>query len=96
MATIKVHSYSDEDGGWVSCDYRGQGELQGDHDTLYEEEFGPDVETNDRIEEVLADGPAWNRMTAKLLKGMIPAGPLGDLLGKVAEGKGVRIGVFDH
>lgn len=96
MATIKVHEFTGEDNGFESCDYRGQGELGGQHKTLLEEEFGTDVETNERIEEVLRDGPEWNRLTASLLKGLKPNGLLGGLIDLVAPGAGIRIGVFDH
>lgn len=61
-----------------------------------EQEFGPDVTTNEHIEQVIADGPGWNRTTALILEGLIPAGSLGHLLGQVSKGAGIRIGVFDH
>jgi hypothetical protein len=96
MATIKVHVYSNEDDGTESCDYRGKGELKGQHKTLLEKEFGPDVQTNEDIEAVIADGPEWNRLTKKLLEGARPGGVIGQLLGAVADGAGIRIGVFDH
>ena len=95
MATIKLHAYNNEDDGTKSCDYRGQGELQGQHKTLLEKEFGPDVITNEEIEAVIAEGPKWNRLTKKLLGNTKPSGIVGQLLGAVAENAGIRIGVFD-
>jgi len=80
MATIKLHLYSNEDDGTVSCDYRGQGELKGQHKTLVEREFGPDVHDNVEIEKVLEWGPQLNRIFSQ----------------DGVPGLGIRIGVFDH
>lgn len=97
MATIKIHEYSNEDNGFESCDYRGQGELKGQHKTLLEQEFGPGVTTNEKIEQVIAEGPEWNRLTAMMLDGLKPSGGLiGELFGVITKDAGLRIGVFDH
>ena len=96
MASIKLHQFSNEDNGQESCDYRGQGELGGQHKTLLEQEFGADVTTNEEIEAVIADGPEWNRLTAKLLDGLKPGGLIGDLVDQFTPDAGLRIGVFDH
>lgn len=96
MATIKLHEFTNEDNGQSSCDYRGQGELHGQHKTLLEQEFGPDVETNDKIQAVIDDGPEWNRLTASLLEGLKPGGTIGQLIDTFAPTAGLRIGVFDH
>lgn len=80
MATIKLHIYSNEDPGTSSCDYRGQGELKGNHKTLAEKEFGASVETNDAIEKVIEFGPKVNEVLADLN----------------FAGLGLRLGVFDQ
>lgn len=89
--TIKLHAFLNEDDGTESCDYRGKGELTGEHVTLAEKEFGPSVTTNEDIEQVIADGPALNRLFQRLSSGGID-GPLAAMTGN----KGLRIGVFDH
>jgi hypothetical protein len=103
MATVKVHIGSFEEDGVESCDFRGRGELQasdGDHhSTIHEEEFGPNVTTNERIEEVLRDGPAWNRMNKSLFKnGLKLKGPLAQIASALGRGDAVeiRVGVFDQ
>lgn len=99
MATIKVHAFVGDNDGTESCDFRGSGELgagaEDQHRTLLEEEFGPDVNDNERIQEVLADGPEWNRITKSLLKGMKPSGVIGELLSLIGGKEGLRIGVWD-
>lgn len=93
MATIKLHVYANEDDGTQSCDFRGQGELDGQHKTLLEKEFGPDVETNDEIEMIIEKGPELNKILKALFDGANP----GEIVpGIVVEASGLRIGVFDE
>lgn len=107
MATVKVHLRSGkaEHNGHENCDFRGDRRPTGDEHgekqkTIFEREFGPDVQTNEFIEKVLADGPAWNRLTAELFEGMVPAKvfgvDVGDALSFAGAGDELRIGVFDE
>jgi hypothetical protein len=101
MATIKVHAVTKgTNRGTESCDFRGANKIgaeQGDHHkTVFEKEFGPSVTTNEDIEAVLADGPEWNRLTQRLMDGMKPAGPIGQLVDALGVNAFLRIGVWDE
>lgn len=99
MATVKLHAYSGDHNGFESCDFRGDkyvGRDQGDsHRTLAEWEYGPDVETNEHIEDVLENGPEWNQMTARLLNGFQMPFEITVLLGMMGAGEKLRLGVWD-
>ena len=101
MASIKIHAIIGEtqDWGFESCDYRNMADdvFPGEtHRTVLERDFGPDVESNEAIEAVLRDGPAWNRQTKTITDlGLDVAGPLGAALGLVGGEIGLRIGVWD-
>jgi hypothetical protein len=95
MATIKLHLLTggNTDFGTESCDYRGKGE-QGageadQHKTIMEREFGPEVETNADIEEVIRDGPKLNSMLKRLVSPIITNGGPSLTLG-------LRLGVWDE
>ena len=101
MATIKDHIIwgpTDND-GTVNCDFRGLADdaLHENHRTLFEQEFGPDVETNDEIEAALRDGPAMNRGDLDRFKGMQPSGLMKQVLDLTGiEGPfRIRRGVWD-
>lgn len=101
MATIKVHLVrKGSDFGLTSCDFRGEkfiGHAQGDeHTTILEREFGKDVVSNEQIEEVLRDGPAWNRLNSSLLRDLVPSGPLKAALHALGADVALRIGVWDE
>lgn len=94
-ATIKLEFYHVDDNAsedvkqrasaFESADLRENepGQHVGEHHTtLAEEEFGPDVDTNDRIEEVLRDAPSWNRLTSQMLHGLVPASPFVTVIAK--------------
>lgn len=66
------------------------------HRTVFEKDFGPTVESNAAIEQVLEDGPEWNRITQGLFDlGIEVAGPVGTALGLTGKAIKLRLGVWD-
>lgn len=102
MASIKIHAIIGEtqDWGTESCDYRNMADdvFPGEtHRTIFEKDFGPEVETNEAIEQVLADGPEWNRITQGLFElGVEVAGSVGQVLGITGQTVKLRLGVWDQ
>lgn len=101
MASIKLHAIigDTQDWGTESCDFRNMADdvFPGEtHRTVLEMDFGPSVETNDAIEQVLRDGPALNRSLRSLTDmGLSAAGPFGAAIGLSGARVGFRLGVWD-
>ncbi len=101
MASIKIHAIlgDTQDWGDEACDFRNMADdvFPGEtHRTIFEKDFGPEVETNEAIELVLEDGPEWNRITQGLFDvGLEAAGAIGTALGITGQAVKLRLGVWD-
>lgn len=102
MPDIKIHAREGQEqfNGFEDCDFRGDKRPTGDeHGEKQKTIFELANASEEQVQRVLDNGPEWNRLTAMLTEGMVPAKILGVDVGQALSiagaGDQLRIGVFD-